>query len=74
MTPARPVPHQTRPAQDWTDTAIEWASGATAVAMFAYGVSLSYSALHRIAWPPGCRPGQPGCGRWASRRSWPLPR
>jgi hypothetical protein len=35
--------------RDWTDRAIEIASGTTAVAMFAYGVSLSYSVLHRIA-------------------------
>ena len=51
--------------QDWTARAIEWASGTTAVGMFAYGVALSYSVLHRIAhaaglpawaaalWPPG---------------------
>ena len=39
--------------RDWTDTAIEWASGTTAVAMFAYGVSLSYSVLHRIATAAG---------------------
>jgi hypothetical protein len=39
--------------RDWTDTAIEWASGTTAVAMFAYGVSLSYSVLHRIALAAG---------------------
>ncbi|HZC99138.1 MAG TPA: hypothetical protein VFA46_02770 [Actinomycetes bacterium] len=52
---------------------IEWASGATAVAMFAYGVSLSYSVLHRIALAAGL----PG---WAARlwplglrRSWPPP-
>jgi hypothetical protein len=64
MTPARPVPHQTRPARDWTDTAIEWASGATAVAMFAYGVALSYSVLHRIALAAGLPP-------WAARL-WPL--
>jgi hypothetical protein len=49
MIPARPAPHDTHPERDWTDTAIEWASGVTAVAMFAYGVSLSYSVLHRIA-------------------------
>jgi hypothetical protein len=49
MIPARPTVPESRPARDWTDTAIEWASGATAVAMFAYGVALSYSVLHRIA-------------------------
>ncbi len=49
MTPTRPVGPAPRPARDWTDTAIEWASGITAVAMFAYGVALSYSVLHRIA-------------------------
>jgi hypothetical protein len=49
----------TNPAQDassgrdWTAVAIEWASGSTAVAMFAYGVALSYSVLHRIATAAG---------------------
>jgi Protein of unknown function (DUF2637) len=64
MTPARPTPPAASPARDWTDTAIEWASGATAVAMFAYGVSLSYSVLHRIALAAGL----PG---WAADL-WPL--
>jgi hypothetical protein len=41
------------PGRDWTSIAIEWASGATAVAMFAYGVALSYSVLHRIATAAG---------------------
>jgi hypothetical protein len=41
------------PGRDWTATGIEWASGTTAVAMFAYGVSLSYSVLHRIAQAAG---------------------
>src|SRR6266536_5241998 len=41
------------PGRDWTDVAIEIASGTTAVAMFAYGVSLSYSVLHRIATAAG---------------------
>jgi Protein of unknown function (DUF2637) len=50
--------------RDWTDTAIEWASGATAVAMFAYGVALSYSVLHRIATAAGLPP-------WAADL-WPL--
>jgi Protein of unknown function (DUF2637) len=39
--------------RDWTDAAIEWASGLTAVAMFAYGVALSYSVLHHIAHAAG---------------------
>ena len=42
--------------RDWTDTAIEWASGTTAVAMFVYGVSLSYSVLYRIAAAAGLPP------------------
>jgi hypothetical protein len=42
--------------RDWTDRAIEIASGTTAVAMFAYGVSLSYSVLHRIATAAGLPP------------------
>src|SRR6266540_1551455 len=64
MIPARPGLRDTRPARDWTDTAIEWASGTTAVAMFAYGVSLSYSVLHRIA-------NAAGLPAWASDL-WPL--
>jgi hypothetical protein len=64
MMPSRPAPPKTHPARDWTDTAIEWASGATAVAMFAYGVSLSYSVLHRIALAAGLP-------SWAARL-WPL--
>jgi hypothetical protein len=64
VTPARPDRRAVRPARDWTDTAIEWASGTTAVAMFAYGVSLSYSVLHRIALAAGL----PG---WAADL-WPL--
>jgi Protein of unknown function (DUF2637) len=64
MTPLRPAAPAARPARDWTDTAIEWASGATAVAMFAYGVALSYSVLHRIALAAGLPP-------WAARL-WPL--
>jgi hypothetical protein len=51
--PASPARQDPQPGiagpQDWTARAIEWASGATAVAMFAYGVALSYSVLHRIA-------------------------
>jgi hypothetical protein len=38
-----------RDARDWIDQAIELASGATAVAMFAYGYALSYQVLHAIA-------------------------
>jgi hypothetical protein len=64
MIPARPAPPQSRPERDWTDTAIEWASGTTAVAMFAYGVSLSYSVLHRIA-------NAAGLPAWAADL-WPL--
>jgi hypothetical protein len=64
MTPGRPAPRENRPARDWTDAAIEWASGATAVAMFVYGVSLSYSVLHRIALAAG----PPS---WAAQL-WPL--
>jgi hypothetical protein len=56
---------QHRPAgRDWTATGIEWASGTTAVGMFAYGVSLSYSVLHRIAQAAGLPP-------WAAGL-WPL--
>jgi hypothetical protein len=64
MTPGRPAPRENRPARDWTDAAIEWASGATAVAMFVYGVSLSYSVLHRIALAAGLP-------SWAAQL-WPL--
>src|SRR5206468_1567660 len=64
MTPTRPAPPEPRPARDWTDAAIEWASGATAVAMFAYGVALSYQVLHRIALAAGL-------STWAARL-WPL--
>jgi Protein of unknown function (DUF2637) len=52
------------PGRDWTDRAIEIASGTTAVAMFAYGVALSYSVLHRIATAAGLPP-------WAADL-WPL--
>jgi len=51
--PRQDTGQDTRAGRDWTDTAIEWASGTTAVAMFAYGVSLSYSVLHRIATAAG---------------------
>jgi hypothetical protein len=64
MTPERPAAPAARPARDWTDAAIEWASGTTAAAMFAYGVSLSYQVLHRIAQAAGLP-------TWAARL-WPL--
>jgi len=53
-----------RDARDWLDVAIEWASGATAVGMFAYGFALSYAVLHAIAAAAGLAP-------WAAR-VWPL--
>jgi Protein of unknown function (DUF2637) len=64
VTFARPAVRESHPARDWTDTAIEWASGATAVGMFAYGVALSYSVLHHIAQAAALPP-------WAARL-WPL--
>jgi len=51
--PAQDPRQDSASGRDWTDTAIEIASGATAVAMFAYGVALSYSVLHRIAQASG---------------------
>ncbi len=51
-------------AANWLDTAIEWASGTTAVGMFAYGYALSYSVLYGIATAVGLPP-------WAAR-VWPL--
>ena len=54
----------TREARDWLDVAIEWASGATAVGMFAYGYALSYAVLHAIVQAAGLAP-------WAAR-VWPL--
>ena len=53
-----------RGARDWLDAGIEWASGATAVGMFAYGYALSYAVLHAIAAAAGLAP-------WAAR-VWPL--
>jgi len=53
-----------REARDWLDTAIEWASGTTAVGMFAYGFALSYSVLHAIA-------AAAGLPAWAAD-AWPL--
>jgi hypothetical protein len=58
--PASTVPA----AANRLDTAIEWASGATAVGMFAYGYALSYSVLYGIAVAVGLPP-------WAAR-VWPL--
>jgi hypothetical protein len=54
----------TREARDWLDVGIEWASGATAVGMFAYGYALSYAVLHAIALAAGLAP-------WAAK-VWPL--
>jgi Protein of unknown function (DUF2637) len=54
----------TRHQPDRLDRAIELASGATAAAMFAYGVALSYQVLHAIAHAAGLPP-------WAARL-WPL--
>jgi hypothetical protein len=50
--------------RDWIDTAIEWASGLAAVAMFAYGVALSYAVLHAVA-------AAADLPAWAARL-WPL--
>jgi hypothetical protein len=65
-TPATPIPagSDAPPAErDWIDTTIEWTSGLAAVAMFAYGVALSYAVLYAIAEAAGLPP-------WA-RRLWP---
>jgi hypothetical protein len=60
-----PQPSSSRPgARDWLDAGIEWASGATAVGMFAYGFALSYSVLYAVAVAVGLAP-------WAAR-VWPL--
>jgi hypothetical protein len=53
-----------RDARDWIDQAIELASGATAVGMFAYGYALSYQVLHAIALAAGLP-------AWAAK-AWPL--
>jgi hypothetical protein len=72
MTPPTPPPSTSalRPddagqsgERDWIDSAIEWTSGLAAVAMFAYGVALSYAVLYAIAEAAGLPP-------WA-RRLWP---
>src|SRR6266545_1388739 len=63
-TPTPPPGNAGRPGErDWIDTAIEWTSGLAAVAMFAYGVALSYAVLYAIAEAAGLPP-------WA-RRLWP---
>jgi hypothetical protein len=53
-----------RDTRDWTQAAIELASGVTAAGMFAYGVALSYQVLHAIATAAGLP-------AWASG-VWPL--
>jgi hypothetical protein len=58
-----PAPGRLAPA-DWIDAAIQWASGTAAVAMFAYGVALSYAVLHAVA-AAAALPG------WAASL-WPL--
>src|SRR6266545_6941646 len=63
-TPTPPPGNAGRPGErDWIDTTIEWTSGLAAVAMFAYGVALSYAVLYAIAEAAGLPP-------WA-RRLWP---
>jgi hypothetical protein len=65
--PTPPTTPAARPAgarPDWIEVAIQWASGAAAVAMFAYGVALSYAVLYAVA-------AAAGLPRWASRL-WPL--
>jgi hypothetical protein len=72
--PTTPAPPTTSPAstaeparvgaRDWIEVAIEWASGAAAVGMFAYGVALSYAVLHAIA-------AAAGLPAWAAA-VWPL--
>jgi hypothetical protein len=64
LPPATPASPATAGARDWIDVAIQWASGAAAVGMFAYGVALSYQVLHAIA----AAAGLPG---WAAA-VWPL--
>jgi hypothetical protein len=62
--PAAPAARLVVARPDWIDTAIQWASGAAAVAMFAYGVALSYAVLYAIA-------AAAGLPTWASKL-WPL--
>jgi Protein of unknown function (DUF2637) len=64
LVPGQATGQDSGAGRDWTDTGIEWASGLTAVAMFAYGVALSYSVLHHIAHAAGLP-------SWASDL-WPL--
>jgi hypothetical protein len=68
MTPLTPpATAAARPAAarpDWIEVAIQWASGAAAVAMFAYGVALSYAVLYAIA-------AAAGLPAWAAKL-WPL--
>jgi Protein of unknown function (DUF2637) len=70
MTPRTPPttsdhpPGRPAPAVDWIEVSIQWASGAAAVAMFAYGVALSYAVLQAVA-AAAALPG------WAARL-WPL--
>jgi hypothetical protein len=63
-TPPTPTDTVAARRRDWIETAIVWASGLGAVAMFAYGVALSYSVLHQIATAAGL--GELGA------RAWPL--
>ena len=57
--------------RDRIDRAIHHASWLGALAMFAYGAALSFDVLHTIAQPPASARCWPGCGRSASRPSWP---
>jgi hypothetical protein len=63
-TPGSPASPAGAGGRDWIDTTIEWASGLAAVAMFAYGVALSYQVLHAIA-------DAAGLPAWAAML-WPL--
>jgi hypothetical protein len=69
MTPPTPPTRTATPAArpagaDWIEVAIQWASGAAAVGMFAYGVALSYAVLYAIS-------AAAGLPTWASKL-WPL--
>jgi hypothetical protein len=64
VTASQPNGRPERDVRDWLEVAIEWASGATAVGMFAYGFALSYSVLYSVAVAVGLAP-------WAAR-VWPL--
>jgi Protein of unknown function (DUF2637) len=63
-TPTLDYPAGQPASVDWIEVAIQWASGLAAVAMFAYGVALSYAVLHAVA-AAAALPG------WAARL-WPL--